>query len=240
MIEMKECVTLIQKVLKEGRPFMLANEAQQICSFHHIPTPRSYLTLSAKEAALKAKDIGFPVVLKAISPQILHKSDAGAVILNIKDKDELEIEYERLVAEVSKKEPSAKLVGIMIEKMMPPSTEVIVGGLRDSQFGPSIMFGIGGIFTEIYDDVAFRVAPIERMDALNLIRELKGSKIFEGARGRPPADVDAIIDVLIKVSDLMIEHAEVNQLDLNPLIAYSKGVCAVDSRIILNQTEGGK
>jgi acyl-CoA synthetase (NDP forming) len=239
MIEMEECETIIQKVVGEGRSFMLVNEAQQICELHHIPTPRSYVTINVDEAVLKARDIGFPVVLKVISPQILHKSDAGAVILNIKGEEGLEVEYEKLVAEVGRKEPSAKVVGILVEKMMPTSTEVIVGGIRDSQFGPSIMFGIGGIFTEIYDDVAFRVAPIDKLDALNLIHELKGSKILEGARGKPPVNLDSIINVLINASNLMMEHDAISQLDLNPVIVYSDGVCAVDSRIIIGQTEGG-
>ena len=236
---MKECETIIQRVMMEGRSFMLVNEAQQICNLHHILTPRSHITLSAKEAVFKAKDIGFPVVLKVISPQILHKSDAGGVILNIRDEEELEVEYEKLVEKVGRREPSAKVVGILVEKMMPTSTEVIVGGIRDRQFGPSIMFGIGGIFTEIYDDVAFRVAPIDKIDALNLIHELKGSKILEGARGKPPADVDSIINVMINASSLMMEHDSISQLDLNPVIAYSDSVCAVDSRIVLGQSEGG-
>ncbi len=200
--------------------------------------PRSHVTLSAKEAVLKAKDIGFPVVLKVISPQILHKSDAGGVILNIRNGEELRVEYEKLVAEVGRRKPSAKVVGILVEKMMPPSTELIVGGIRDPQFGPSIMFGIGGIFTEIYDDVAFRVAPIDKIDALNLIRGLRGSKILEGTRGIPPADIDSIISVLINSSNLMMEHNAINQLDLNPVIAYPEGVCAVDSRIVIGQTKG--
>lgn len=239
MIEMKECETIIQKVVGEGRSFMLVNEAQQICDLHHIPIPISYVTLNVEEAVLKAKDIGFPVVLKVISPQILHKSDAGGVILNIRGEGELEVEYEKLVAEVGKREPSAKVVGILVEKMMPTSTEVIVGGIRDRQFGPSIMFGIGGIFTEIYDDVAFRVAPIDNVDALNLIHELKGSKMLEGARGKPPVNLDLIINLLINASNLMMEHDAISQLDLNPVIAYSDSVCAVDSRIVLGQTEGG-
>jgi acyl-CoA synthetase (NDP forming) len=239
MIGMKECETIIQKVLGEGRSFMLVNEAQQICDLHHIPTPRSYVTLNVDEAVLKAKDIGFPVVLKVISPQILHKSDAGGVILNIRDEGELEVEYEKLIAEVGRREPPAKVVGILVEKMMPTSTEAIVGGIRDRQFGPSIMFGIGGIFTEIYDDVAFRVAPIDKIDALNLIHEPKGSKILEGTRGKPPVNLDSLVNVMINASNLMMEHDAISQLDLNPVIAYSDGVCAVDSRIVLRQTEGG-
>lgn len=238
MIEMKECETIIQKVLKEGRSFLLANEAQQVCNLHGIPTPKSYLALSVNEAVLKAKDIGFPVVLKVISPQIIHKSDAGGVILNIRDEEELEVEYGKLVAEVSRREPLAKIEGVLIEKMMPTSTEVIVGGIRDRQFGPAVMFGIGGIFTEIYDDVAFRVAPIDKIDALSLIHELKGSKVLEGTRGKPPADLNSIINVLISVSNLMMEHDAVSQLDLNPVIVYSDSACAVDSRIIIRETEG--
>lgn len=240
MIEMKECETIIQKALKEGRSSLLIDEAQQICNLHHIPTPEFYVTLRVEEAIADANSIGFPVVLKVISPQILHKSDIGGVILNIRNEEELEVNYEKLVAEVSRREPATKVVGVIVEKMMPPSTEVIVGGIRDSQFGPSIMFGIGGIFTEVYDDVAFRVAPIDRIDALNLVRELKGAKILEGIRGKPPADVDSIVNVLVNVSDLMMEHDAVSQLDLNPVIVYSDNVCAVDSRIILGQTEGGE
>jgi len=118
----------------------------------------------------------------------------------------------------------------------PPSTEVIVGGIRDNQFGPSVMFGLGGIFTEVYEDVAFRVAPIDRMEASNLIHELKGSRILEGMRGKTPVDVNSIINVLLSVSNLMLEHGAISELDLNPVIAYSHGVCAVDSRIIIGQT----
>jgi acetyl-CoA synthetase (ADP-forming) len=235
---MKECETIIQKALEEGRSSLLIDEAQQICNQHRIPTPKFQATLRLEEAVLKANEIGFPVVLKIISPQILHKSDVGGVILNIKDEKELAIEYEKLVTEVSKRAPAAKVLGILVEKMMPQSTEVIVGGIRDSQFGPSIMFGMGGIFTEVYEDVAFRVAPIDKIDALNLIRELKGSKILDGVRGKPPADLNSIINLLINVSDLMIEHNAINQLDLNPVIVYPDGVCAVDSRIIIGQTKG--
>jgi acyl-CoA synthetase (NDP forming) len=140
---------------------------------------------------------------------------------------------------VRKYNPNAKVLGVLIEKMMPPSTEVIVGGIRDSQFGPSVMFGMGGIFTEVYKDVAFRVAPLDKIDALNLIHELRGSKILEGIRGQPPADMDALVDVLIDVSSLMLQHSAISQLDLNPVIAYPDGAVAVDTRIVLAKNGGG-
>jgi acyl-CoA synthetase (NDP forming) len=239
-MKMKECETIIQKVLNDGRSSMLANEAQSICALHHIPTPPSVMTSNAEEASLKAKELGFPVVLKVISPQILHKSDVGGVILNINNEKELETAYKILTENVARREPSAKILGILLQKMMPTSIEVIVGGIRDPQFGPAIMFGLGGIFTEIYDDAAFRVAPIDEVDAANLIRELKGHKLLEGARGKPPADIDSIVSILTNVSNLMLEHNSISQLDLNPVIVYPNAACAVDFRIIIGQEGGDK
>jgi acyl-CoA synthetase (NDP forming) len=239
VVLLKECESILQKALNEGRSSLLINETQQICKLHHIPTPVSNLVHSVEEAVSRGRQIGFPVVLKAVSPQILHKSDVGGVVLGINDENSLKAGYSKLVADVRKNAPEAKIIGVLIEKMMPPATEVIVGGIRDSQFGPSIMFGMGGIFTEVYDDVAFRVAPIDKIDAMNLIHELRGSKILEGLRGNPPADVDALVEVLLNVSTLMLQHNAINQLDLNPIIAYPDAVCAVDSRIVLKQNNGG-
>ena len=239
MFELKECETIIQKALQEGRSSLLITESQQICKLHHIPTPVSYVVQTLDEAITKGNAIGFPVVLKIISPQIVHKSDVGGVVLGIADDASLKTGYPKLLSQVREKEPNAKVLGILIEKMMPPSTELIVGGIRDSQFGPSIMFGMGGIFTEVYKDVAFRVAPIDKIDALNLIHELRGSKILEGVRGQPPADLEALVGVLMGVSSLMLQHSAVNQLDLNPVIAYPDGICAVDTRIVLAKNDGG-
>jgi acyl-CoA synthetase (NDP forming) len=236
---LNECETIIQKALQEGRSSLLIPESQQICTLHHIPTPVSYVVQNVDEAVTKGNEIGFPVVLKIVSPQILHKSDVGGVVLGIADEAALKNAYPKLIAGVRKHNPKAEVLGVLIEKMMPPSTEVIVGGIRDSQFGPSVMFGMGGIFTEVYKDVAFRVAPLDKIDALNLIHELRGSKILEGIRGQPPADMDALVDVLIDVSSLMLQHSAISQLDLNPVIAYPDGVCAVDTRIVLAKNGGG-
>jgi acetyl-CoA synthetase (ADP-forming) len=138
-----------------------------------------------------------------------------------------------LLKTIKEKASSANIIGVLIEEMKQPSTELIVGGLRDSQFGPSIMLGIGGVFTEVYNDVTFRVAPINKMDAIQMLEELKGTKILKGFRGTPAADIEAIIELLIKVSDLMIAHYSIDQLDLNPVIAYPKGITVVDARIII-------
>ncbi len=231
---MKKCETIIKKALTEKRTSLLATEAQQICNLHNIPTPKSQLTKKAQEAATKATEIGFPVALKILSPNIIHKTEAGGVALNINNEKELKSQYKSMISKVIKREPTAKILGVMIQKMMPATTEVIVGAIRDSQFGPTIMFGMGGIYTEIYSDVAFRVAPIDKVDADNLITGIKGAKILQGARGKPPADTEALTNLLINVSNLITLHENIIQLDLNPVLTYPDGVCAVDTRIIIN------
>jgi acyl-CoA synthetase (NDP forming) len=193
-----------------------------------------------EEAVKMGSQIGFPLALKVVSPQILHKTDVGGVALNIDSEDVLRDAYQKLITKVARNKPEAQILGVLVEKMMPPATEVIVGGIRDSQFGPAVMFGMGGIFAEVYEDVAFRVAPLDKMDALSLMNEIKGSKILKGFRGEPAADTDAIIKVLLNVSGLMTEHNSISQLDLNPVIVYSDSACAVDSRIIMEQHKGGR
>ncbi len=230
---LKKCETIIKSALSEKRFSLLEPEAKQICKLHRIPTPKFYLTKTLEEAIQRANEIGFPVVLKIVSPHIIHKSDIDGVALDIMDEKQLVITYKKLFAEINRKKPSAEIIGFLIEKMMPPSTELIMGGIRDDQFGPSVMLGMGGIFTEIYDDVTFRVAPISKMNALRMIHELKGSRILEGARGKPRTELRLIVNLLINVSELIWNHETINQLDLNPVIVYPNDICAVDARIIL-------
>jgi len=239
MNEMKECEKIIEKALKEKRASLQIDEAQRICALHQIPTPKYYVAKSVDEAVEKASEIGYPIALKIISPQIIHKSDVGGVILNVGNEMELRTQYEKLTTDIRNKDPSATIAGVMIEEMIHPSIEVVIGGIVDNQFGPAVMFGVGGIFTEVYDDVVFRVAPIDRIDALNMIRGLRGSKILEGTRGEPPADINSIVDVLTRVSNLILEHRAINQLDLNPVIVFPKGVYAVDSRMIIASMKAG-
>jgi succinyl-CoA synthetase beta subunit len=239
MTETNECETIIKRALKEGRSSLLIHEAERVCELHRIPTPKSGLATNAEEAVNEAREIGFPVVMKIVSPQILHKSEVGGVIQDVRNEKEVRAEYDKLIARVRSREHTAEVLGVLVQRMMPPSTELIVGGIRDKQFGPAVMFGIGGILAEVYDDVAFRVAPIDAVDALNLVRGLRGSKILSGFRGKLPADVDSIVGALISISSLMTEHDTVEQLDLNPVIAYSDGLCAVDCRIIIRPEGGG-
>jgi acyl-CoA synthetase (NDP forming) len=234
---MKECKEIFKKAILEGRSSLIISEARRICSLHHIPTPASFVSKSVEDALKAGSQIGFPVTLKIVSPQILHKTDVGGVALNIADESSLKEAYQKMMKEVSKNKHDAEILGVVVEKMMPPSNEVIVGGIKDSQFGPCVMFGMGGIFAEVYEDVSFRVAPIDNIDALNLMNDIKGSKILKGFRGEPAADTEAIVNILLNVSSLMIEHDEINQLDLNPIIVYPDSACAVDSRIVMKQAK---
>jgi acetyl-CoA synthetase (ADP-forming) len=228
-----DCSVIIEQALKQNRSSLLIDEAQRVCEAHGIHTPKSGVVSTVGGAVEKASEVGYPVVLKIVSPEIIHKTDFGGVILNVANENELTIQYEKLITGVKSREPSAAIRGVLVEKMMPPSTEVIVGGLRDKQFGPTVMFGIGGIFAEAYDDVTFRIAPIDRVDALNMIHGLRGSRMLEGMRGKTPLDLEAVVNILAGVSGMMCQHEAISQLDLNPVILYPNGACAVDSRIIL-------
>ena len=235
---MRECEVILKKALNEERSSLLLNESHAICRFHGIHLPELRMVTDIDEAARQANEIGFPVALKIVSPEILHKSDVGGVVLDVKDEVELRIKYTNLIEEVQRKALNAEITGVAIEKMVPPGIELIAGGIRDSQFGPCVMLGIGGIFAELYDDVSFRVAPIDRTDALSLIRDLRGSRILQGTRGKHAVDLDSIVNVLMNVSKLMIEHDQISEVDLNPVIAYPDSVSAVDSRIILRESRG--
>jgi acyl-CoA synthetase (NDP forming) len=180
-----------------------------------------------------AEKIGYPIVLKIVSPQVLHKSDAGGVLINIKDEKGLREGYNTILKNVKRNVPDAKITGILVQEMAPSGTEVIVGSTNDPTFGPTIMFGLGGIFVEILKDVSFRLAPITRTDADEMVKEINAYKILEGARGMPPADQETIVGILLATSKMLMECPEIKELDMNPVIVYEKGARIVDARVIL-------
>jgi acetyltransferase len=180
---------------------------------------------SVDEALKVAK---YPVVLKVISEEIIHKSDQGCVKLNVKDEESLRKAYSEIISNAGK----ARVDGVLVQSMAKPGSELIVGGRKDEQFGPVILFGLGGIFVEVFKDFSLRVCPIDREDAMEMITELKAYPLLKGVRGRKPADIEAIADVLQKVSKLLYENEQINEMDINPVIAYEKGYCAVDVRVL--------
>lgn len=224
---------IFERASKEKRNYLLEPEAKTICAEYGIPVTKFSVAKNVEEAAQFAEETGYPVVLKIVSPDVIHKFDAGGVILNIKSSKEVKDAYNRILANVKKYKPDAKIVGVLVQEMAPPSTEVIVGATKDPQFGPALMFGFGGIFVEVLKDVAFRIAPITKLEAQEMITEVKAYPILRGYRGQPPADVNAIVEILLNTSKLVMDHPEIKELDLNPILVYEKGAITVDARIIL-------
>ena len=200
---------------------------------YQIPVTTFKLAKSEEEAVGLAEEIGFPVVLKIVSPDIIHKSDAGGVKVNLKNVEEVRSAYGKILENAEKYNAAARIVGVLVQEMAPQSTEVIVGAVKDPQFGQTLMFGLGGIFVELLKDVTFRVAPITREDAEEMIRKVKAYPLLRGYRNTPAADVNAIVDVLLNTSRLVMDYPEIKELDLNPVMAYEKGAKTVDARIIL-------
>ncbi len=230
---MSKAAAIFKRAREEGRRHLLEPEAKTVCMEYGIPVPKFRVAGSAEDAVKYAEEIGYPVVLKVVSPDVIHKSDVGGVMLGLRSADEVRSAYEKLLGNVRSHKPNAEIVGVLVEEMAPKAVEVIVGAIKDPQFGPTLMFGLGGVFVEILKDVSFRVAPITEDDATEMITEIKAYPILQGYRGMPPADVDAIKQILLNTSRLVMEHQEIAELDLNPIMVYQKGAKAVDARIIL-------
>ena len=223
----------LQKKLSSNQTVLTEFESKELLQEIGIPIPDQKLTSSKEETISASESIGFPVALKLMAEDIIHKSDTGAVKLNLKSKYEVGNAYEELM-----KIPSEKEKLISVQKMAPePITELIIGMTTDAQFGPALMFGIGGILVELLEDVSFRIAPIEEYDAKEMIHDIKGFPILDGYRGKLKADLDAIVETLMKISDLVTKHEEIFEMDLNPVFIYEKGLVCVDARIILKKKE---
>jgi acetyl-CoA synthetase (ADP-forming) len=230
---MKSVSGIFSQAVKEGRKNLLETEAKAVCRDYGIPVTKSELATNEQEAARLAEKIGFPVVLKILSPDIIHKSDVGGVMVNLKDEKEVRNAYQQIMKNVKNHNAKAKILGILVQEMAPSSTEVIVGAIKDPQFGPALMFGLGGVFVEVLRDVTFRIAPVAADEAREMIGEVKAYPLLKGYRGSPPADIDAIVKIILATSKLVMEHQEVKELDLNPIMVYEKGAKTVDARIIL-------
>lgn len=224
---------LLLRVREDGRNFLLEHEAKSFIAEYGIPVTKIRLARSEDEAVEFAKQIGFPVVLKIVSPQVIHKSDVGGVKVNLKNEEDVRRAYREILDNVRSRVPEAKVEGILVQEFAPAGVELIIGLMRDPQFGPTVMFGLGGVFVELFRDVSFRVAPLSEQDAETMIREVKAYKLLTGFRGMEPVDINAIRDALIKVGEIGVENEEIAEMDLNPVIAYPKGIKVVDARIIL-------
>jgi len=224
---------IIAQARSENRKALLESEAKTIMMEYGVTVPKFKLATNEKEAATIAESIGFPVVAKIVSPEIIHKSDAGGVKVGLKTTADVEAAYKTIIENAKKYDPKARILGVLIMEMAPQGTEVIIGAIKDPQFGATIMFGLGGIFVEVLKDVTFKIAPINTDEAKEMINNLKAAALLKGYRNTPPADINALAQIIVNVSNLLIEHPEIKELDLNPVLAYAKGANTVDARIIL-------
>ncbi len=224
---------ILDKARKEKRTLLTEIESKELLKAAKIPVVETKLATSKTEAMELAKKMGFPVVMKIVSPDVVHKSDAGGVKLNIQNATQAGKAYSEILANIKKHYPKAKIVGITVQKMAKQGIEVIIGMTKDAQFGPVIMFGLGGILVEVLKDVSFRIVPMTKRDASEMITEIKGFPILKGYRGQDPADVPYLEELIVKVSDFVDKNPEIKELDLNPVFAYKSGALAVDARIIL-------
>jgi acetate---CoA ligase (ADP-forming) subunit beta len=241
---MKEAKKIFKTALEEGRTFVLENEAKDIMKAYGIPIPAYDTAVTADEAVEKSKAIGYPVVLKILSKDVLHKSDAGGVKINLKNDDEVRKAFTEIMDNAKKygKEKGIEVDlsrGVFISDFADMGTEIIIGVTKDPQFGHALMAGLGGIFVEVLKDVSFRLIPFTENDAREMLKELKAYKILEGIRGEPARDIDSLIGVMLAVSKMIDENPEITELDCNPTFVYEKGkgTLVVDARILIDKPD---
>ncbi len=221
---------ILDGVAVEGRKFVTEPEAKLVLKAYGIESTKESLCHSPDEAVKAAESIGYPVVMKLVSPQVVHKTEFNAVKLNISNEAEVKAVYSDMLERAKRSQFQVK--GILVAETL-TGTEFIIGSLRDKQFGPLVMLGLGGIFVEVYKDVSYRLAPVEPIDVKDMIAELKGKKMLEGFRGKEKVDVDALINAVVSVSQLLADFPNIAEMDLNPIFGNSRGVKVADARIML-------
>ncbi len=234
-VDIKKANSILDKAIAEEKKYLPEEEAAKILEAYNFPLLKSGLATSSDEAVKISEELGYPVVMKIISDDIVHKFDVGGVILDIKSKEEVFSSYNRIIENVRGVKPDARIKGVFIRRMIPPGEEVILGLKRDPSFGPVIMFGLGGIFVEVYKDVSFRIAPLDNISVNKLITETKASEILSGVRGRVPRDIKSLKECILRLSQLAVECPQIKELDINPLIILEdgKGSYVADTKIML-------
>lgn len=223
---------ILAKAKAEGRTALTAPEGKKLCDFYGIPVPREEMAQSAREASEIADRMGYPVVLKIVSPQILHKTESGGVLVGLKSTEEVRDGFDNIMENAKRYDPSANLLGVQVQQMVQGGQEVIVGAVTDGSFGKLVAFGLGGILVEIMKDVTFRLAPVSRDEALSMLDSVKAAELLKGARGQKAVDRTALADLIVNVSRLVSDFPEISELDLNPVFARSDGAIAADVRVL--------
>ncbi|MFA6451737.1 MAG: acetate--CoA ligase family protein, partial [bacterium] len=230
---------IIQKARADKRQFLLSYESSELMKAAGIPMPATNIARNMKDAVWFAEKMGYPVVMKIVSKDIVHKTDAGGIALDIENKNEVIDAYEAIMHSCKRYNPNAIIEGIEIAEMVKPGVETIIGARQDNSFGPIVMFGLGGIYVEVMKDVVFRSFPLGRSDVLNMIAGIRSYPLLLGARGEEKKDIPRIADTILRIGAILIRHRDITDIELNPLIAYPEGagVKALDARILLSKSE---
>jgi len=219
---------IIEKALEEGRSTLSEYESKQVLAEYRIPVTKEALVDDINDLPKAAQEIGYPLVLKGCSSDILHKTEKGLIRVDIRNENEAIAAFEEIMANMDGNENA-----VLVQEMVKGQRELVIGLTRDAQFGPCVMFGLGGIFTEILKDISFRIAPLEKRDALDMMKDIKGYKILEAVRGMEAADLDALADILIKVGQIGMENEKVKEIDINPVIISGSKPVAVDALVVM-------
>jgi len=219
---------IIEKAFEEGRTTLSEYESKQILSSYGIPVTKELLVNDLEGLMSATREIGYPLVLKGCSSEIAHKTEKGLIRIDVRNEEEATSAFEDILAKMDGEENA-----VLVQEMVKGQRELVIGLTRDPQFGPCVMFGLGGIFTEILKDISFRVAPLEKRDALEMMQEINGHKILEAVRGMEAADVDLLADILIKVGQIGLENAKVKEIDINPVVLSGSKPVAVDALVVL-------
>jgi acyl-CoA synthetase (NDP forming) len=225
---MEEPMEIIEKALREGKTTLSEYESKQVLAAYQIPVTKEVLVEDVKDLAKAAQQIGYPLVIKGCSSDISHKTEKGLIRVDIRNEDEAVKAFEEIMADMDGKENA-----VLVQEMVKGQRELVIGLTRDAQFGPCVMFGLGGIFTEILKDISFRIAPLEKRDALEMMRDIKGHKILDAVRGMEAADLDVLADILIKVGQIGMENDRIKEIDINPVILSGSKPIAVDALVVL-------
>ena len=223
----------ISNAAKACRSHLSEMEGYEVFRAYGIPVPDCVLITDVSKAESLCSDFSFPAVIKIVSPEIIHKSDVGGVVVGIQSAAELQTACEQMIQTVTQKAGPVPIDGILVTRMVDKGVEIVIGGMNNPQFGPVVMFGLGGIYVEVFKDVSFRMALLTHAEALRQMAQTKAYNLLTGARGAPPCDLDALAELIIGVGRLLIENPDVKEVDINPIMAFPHGCCAVDARIIL-------
>ncbi len=234
MLEKTAVRSVLEKVKVEGRQALTAPEGKLLCDAYGISAPQEGLAGSAAEAVSLAGGMGFPVVMKIVSPDILHKTEAGGVIVGVKSEEEAKAAYDKIVANAKAYRADARIDGVQVQQMLAGGQEVIIGAVTDSSFGKLVAFGLGGVLVEVLKDITFRLAPVTRDEALSMLDGIQAAEMLKGVRGGDPVNRDALADMIVRVSNLVNDYPEIVELDLNPVFATKDGAIAADVRIVVD------